>query len=171
MSSSTPAPTGVSPRWLDPDEMRAWRSFTETIDDLVASLDADLQPTGLSLGDYQVLVYLSEAPERRMRMCDLAASLQLSPSGLTRRLDGLVRAGHVSREGSAQDRRVMLAVLTDAGLRALEAAAPVHVESVRRRIFDHLDRDQVVAMAGIFGAVNAALGEAACPSTHRPATT
>jgi DNA-binding MarR family transcriptional regulator len=156
----------ASPRWLDADEMRAWRSFAETIDDLGALLDADLQPTGLSLGDYQVLVYLSEARDRRMRMCDLASSLQLSPSGLTRRLDGLVKAGLVSREGSRCDRRVMLAVLTADGMRALEAAAPVHVESVRRRIFDHLDRSQVDAMAGIFTAIQQALG-ASCPSaTH-----
>jgi DNA-binding MarR family transcriptional regulator len=156
----------AAPCWLDDGEMRAWRSFAETIDDLTRALDADLRPTGLSLGDYQVLVHLSEAGERRMRMCDLAANLQLSPSGLTRRLDGLVKAGLVSREGSPCDRRVMLAVLTDDGTRALEAAAPVHVESVRRHIFDHLDRSQVDAMAGIFTAVQRALRES-CPSaTH-----
>jgi DNA-binding MarR family transcriptional regulator len=150
--------------------MRAWRAFTETVDDLLAALDADLRPTGFSTGDYQVLVYLSEAPERRMRMCDLAARLQLSPSGLTRRLDGLVREGFVTREGSPSDRRVMHAVLTDTGLRALEAAAPVHVESVRRRIFDHLDPSQVSAMEAIFTAISDGLGRPPIPGADRPAS-
>lgn len=152
-----PTDTTRETRWLDAREQAAWRAYVETVGDLTAALEADLAPTGLTLGDYQVLVHLSEADERRMRMCDLAQVLQLSPSGLTRRLDGLVRAGLVSREGSPADRRVMLAVLTDAGWDALRDAAPLHVDSVRRRIFDHLDADQVDAMAGIFRAIAAEL--------------
>ena len=76
--------------------MAAWRTYAETVVDLNAALEADLAPHGLTLGDYQVLVYLSEADDHAMRMCDLAARLQLSPSGLTRRLDGLVRPGSSS---------------------------------------------------------------------------
>ena len=140
----------VRTRWLSNAEQSAWRAYIETVGDLTAALEADLAPTGLNLGDYQVLVHLSEAPDRRLRMCDLAEVLQLSPSGLTRRLDGLVRGGLVERQGSPSDRRVMLAVLTDHGLDTLEAAAPVHVESVRRHIFDRLDPGQVDAMASIF---------------------
>ena len=105
--------------------MDAWRAYIETVVDLTAALEADLAPHGLTLGDYQVLVYLSEADAHEMRMCDLAARLQLSPSGLTRRLDGLVRAGLVERRPSQTDRRVMLAVLTDAGLGAPRAGGPV----------------------------------------------
>jgi DNA-binding MarR family transcriptional regulator len=137
--------------------MRAWRTYVETASILAAAIENDLAPTGLTLGDYQLLVHLSEAPDQRMRMCDLAAALQLSPSGLTRRLDGLVRNGHVVRVGSDRDRRVMLAVLTPSGLAALEAAAPVHVESVRRRILDHLDPYQIDAMGDIFEAIRAGL--------------
>jgi DNA-binding MarR family transcriptional regulator len=137
--------------------MIAWRSYVETVNDLHAALERDLEPTGLTIGDYQVLVYLSEAESERMRMCDLAGALQLSPSGLTRRLDGLVSMGFVAREGSPDDRRVMLALLTPAGREALAAAAPIHVTSVRRRIFDHLDGTQVSAMADIFGAIGTAL--------------
>jgi DNA-binding MarR family transcriptional regulator len=162
---TTASTTASTPRWLDAGQQRAWRAFVKTTDDLFAALGADLAPTGLSLGDYQVLVYLSEAPNRRMRMCDLAVDLQLSPSGLTRRLDGLVRAGLVGREPSTDDRRVMLAVLTDDGMRALEAAAPVHVESVQRRIFDRLDRAQVDAMADIFTAIH----DAVCRAPAQPA--
>jgi DNA-binding MarR family transcriptional regulator len=155
MSTRSTAPV----RWLDPAEMSAWRAYIETVHDLHAALERDLEPTGLTIGDYQVLVYLSEADGERMRMCDLASALQLSPSGLTRRLDGLVSAGFVAREGSPADRRVMLAVLTPAGSEALGAAAPIHVASVRRRIFDHLDASEVAAMARIFGAIGTAVDD------------
>jgi DNA-binding MarR family transcriptional regulator len=86
-------------------------------------------------------------------MCDLARRLQLSPSGLTRRLDGMVKAGWVRRQNSQIDRRVMLAELTDAGRTALDDAAPGHVASVRRHLIDRLDRHQVQVMAEIFTAV------------------
>ena len=145
--------------WLTPAEMAAWRTYIETYGDLVAAIERDLSEHGLTLGDYQVLVYLSEADEQSMRMCDLADRLQLSPSGLTRRLDGLVSAGLVTREPSTHDRRVMKAQLTDAGFEALREAAPHHVASVRRHIFDHLDDDQVEAMASIFAAISAGLSE------------
>lgn len=148
-------------RWLDNDEMAAWRAYVETDADLHTALESDLAEHGLTLGDYQVFVYLSEAEGHAMRMCDLATHLQLSPSGLTRRLDGLVRAGYVERRGSDHDRRVMLAVLTDAGLAHLERAAPTHVESVRRRVFEQLDRADVEAMARIFSAIRAGLSDAA----------
>jgi DNA-binding MarR family transcriptional regulator len=144
-------------RWLSELEMQAWRSYVETQSDLQTALEADLQPTGLNLGDYQVLVFLSEADDHRMRMCDLAELLQLSPSGLTRRLDGLVRKGLVERVGSDLDRRVMLAVLTPDGLALLEAAAPTHVDSVRAHLIDLLDTDELEALVRIFGKVRAAL--------------
>jgi DNA-binding MarR family transcriptional regulator len=146
MASVTTAP----PRWLDPGEMRAWRSFVESIGDLWTALENDVALHGLTLGDYQVLVYLSEAPDNALRMCDLAKQLQLSPSGLTRRLDGLVKAGVVERRGSALDRRVMLAHLTDAGRAKLEEAAPTHVDSVRRHIIDRLTPEQVEVFGDIF---------------------
>jgi DNA-binding MarR family transcriptional regulator len=144
-------------RWLSDAEMAAWRSFVETQGDLLNAIEGDLQSTELSLGDYQVLVFLSEADDRRMRMCDLADVLQLSPSGLTRRLDGLVRRGLVERVGSEADRRVMLAVLSEKGLATLEAAAPIHVESVRARLVDLLDDDELAALAHIFRKVRAEL--------------
>jgi DNA-binding MarR family transcriptional regulator len=144
------SPTARSVEWLSSHEMLAWRNYVETNADLMAALERDLAPTGLDLGDYQVLVFLSESPGRSLRMCDLAARLQLSPSGLTRRLDGLVRAGLVERRGSASDRRVMLAALTPKGLRVLEDSAPVHVASVRRRMIDLLDEHELRVVAGVF---------------------
>jgi DNA-binding MarR family transcriptional regulator len=147
--------TGI--RWLDTREMAAWRTYVETVTDLANSLEVDLGPTGLMPGDYQVLVYLSEAEDRSIRMCDLAGSLQLSPSGLTRRLDGLVKAGWVERRPSDVDRRVMLAHLTEAGLAKLVEAAPVHVDSVRRRMIDLLTVDELDAITSAFGKIRAAL--------------
>lgn len=149
-------PTSVKSRgvkWLDAREMRAWRGYIETIGDLQNALEADLVDVGLTVGDYQVLVYLSEQPDSRMRMCDLADLLNLSPSGLTRRLDGLVRMGAVDRDPSPEDRRVSLAVLTGSGRRLLEKVAPHHVMSVRRHFIDALSPQQLDALGDVFEAL------------------
>src|SRR5690606_9647642 len=117
----------------------------------------DLEPTQLALGDYQVLVTLSEAEQKSMRMCDLADVLQLTPSGATRRLDGLVKAGWVERRNSDVDRRVMLAQLTPAGWDKLHEALVPHVRSVREHLIDLLDEDEMKALASVFGKVRAHL--------------
>jgi DNA-binding MarR family transcriptional regulator len=143
-----------SVEWLDDEEMRAWRGLVEVYAELHAALECELvEGFGFNEGDYGVLVNLSEAPDRRMRMCDLATQLHLSPSGLTRRLDGLVRLGLVARQPSATDRRVTLAVLTDAGYSKLAAAAPAHVEGVRRNFLDHLTRAQIRQLGATFDAL------------------
>ena len=139
--------------------MAAWLAFVEAQSDLVAAIERDLVPYGLDLGDYQVFVHLSAATDGVMKMCDLAEVLQLSPSGLTRRLDGLVGAGWVDRRPSETDRRVMHAVLTPAGRAKLDALAPHHVASVRRRMIDLLDRDELAALASAFGKIRAALDD------------
>lgn len=146
---------GVQP--LTARELAAWRSYIETTADLTSALEADLNETGLTLGDYQVLVFLSEAGDRAMRMCDLAANLQLSPSGLTRRLDGLVRNGFVDRLPSSVDRRVMLAVITEAGAAKLAGAYPVHLASVRTHIIDRLEPADVDSFGRIFTTIQAGL--------------
>lgn len=138
---------------LSTTELAAWRAYVETVTDLNSALEADLAPTGLTLGDYQVLVFLSESPDGAMRMVDLACRLQLSPSGLTRRLDGLVKHGHVDRVPSDTDRRVMRAVITDSGREVLAAAYPVHLASVRFRIVDRLAPEDLEAFTRIFTAV------------------
>ena len=143
--------------WLTAPEMRAWRAFIETVQDLLTALEADLSRQGLTVGDYQVLVHLAEQEHHSMRMCDLASRLQLSPSGLTRRLDGLVRTGLVSRRPSPDDGRVILAVLTDDGRRELERVAPHHVASVRHHLIDRVAPSNLEAMARVFEAVRAGL--------------
>ncbi len=152
-------PTSTATRWLDPVEARAWRNYIDTINALQHALEEDVAPFGLTMGDYEVLVRLSERPERRLRMCDLAGELRLSPSGLTRRLDGLVRSGLVSREQSPDDRRVMLAVLTDTGYALLVEVAPHHVEGVRRHFIDRMSPTEIEAMANAFAKVRDGLLE------------
>ena len=128
--------------WLDEEEMRAWRGLVEVYADVHAALTAELQEEfGFDEGDYGVLVNLSEAPDRRLRMCDLAERLHLSPSGLTRRLDGLVRLGLVAREPSAADRRVTLAELTDAGWTRLRAGLAAQEEVERALLVDFAPQD------------------------------
>lgn len=140
-------------------EMEAWTAFSRSRADLTAALERDLKPTGLSLGDYQVFVFLTGSEAQSMRMCDLAERLGLSPSGLTRRLDGLVRTGWIERQSAEHDRRVMLAVVTPDGRRAFEQAVPVYVASVRRRITSVLTEDELRSMAAIFGKIRAALDD------------
>jgi len=124
--------------------MRAWRSFVTASAALMARLDRELEAEhGLSLGEYEVLAFLSESPERRLRMTDLADALHLSPSGLTRRLDQLVKQGWVCRQRCDIDKRGYYAVLTDAGFAKVVAAAPVHVRGVREHLIDRLSRRQL----------------------------
>ena len=150
--------------WLTDSEMKAWRNYIESIGALTAALELDLRPHGLTLGDYEVLVKLSEALEQSMRMCDLAEALRLSPSGLTRRLDGLVRTGLVERRACEGDRRVMYAHLTTTGRDKLAAAAPAHVASVRRHLLAPLDHTQVQQLGEIFAIVRQGL------TAHQTAT-
>ncbi len=145
--------------WLTAREQQAWRNFISTIPELTAAFEADLAPHGLTMGDYQVLVYLSEAEDNRLRMCDLADALKLSPSGLTRRLDGMVRQGWVGRAACPGDRRVMYASLTAAGRKKIEAAAPDHVASVRRHFIAPLGTDGVRSVGECFAAVRSHLDQ------------
>jgi DNA-binding MarR family transcriptional regulator len=141
-------------RWLNEPEMRAWRALIGTTTGLLATLDNELQANhGLSLGDYEVLVHLSESPDRSLRMSDLAGRLHLSPSGITRRIDGLVRGGLVRRQMCPTDRRGSNAVLTDKGTQAVERAAPTHVRGVRHYFVDRLSERQLANLASALSSV------------------
>jgi DNA-binding MarR family transcriptional regulator len=135
-------------RWLTDAEQRAWRALVGATGRLMAVLDNEMQAAhGMSLGDYEVLVALSESPERRLRMTDLAGVLHLSPSGLTRRLDVLTKRGWVVRERCPSDRRGTYAVLTDDGYVRLVEAAPTHVQGVRDHLIDRLSARQLANVA------------------------
>jgi DNA-binding MarR family transcriptional regulator len=140
----------ASTKWLTEDEMRAWRSFITTSLDLMRTIERDLQPYGLDMGDYQLLVMLSEAPDHRLRMCDLASTLRLSRSGLTRRMEGVIDAKLVERERDPEDGRSANAVLTPKGMALLKRAAPSHVASVRERMIDLLSVGEIKAIGSAF---------------------
>jgi DNA-binding MarR family transcriptional regulator len=135
-------------RWLTEPEMLAWRGLVGSTTALLAVLDNELQAEhGLSLGDYEVLVHLSEAPDRAIRMSELASRLHLSPSGITRRIDGLVKSGLVERRPCPSDRRGSNAVLTPLGLKTLTTSAPTHVRGVREHFVDRLGPEQLSQLA------------------------
>jgi len=152
------APTEAAertPNWLSEPEMRSWRALIDVTTGVLATLDNELRAEhGLSLGEYEVLARVSEAPDHSMRMTDLAGGLRLSPSGITRRIDGLVRAGLVERQQCPSDRRGSNAVLTKEGMRRLRAAAPVHVRGVREHFIDQLSAQQLADLAAALSSVD-----------------
>lgn len=144
-------------RWLDEEEMQAWRSLVAVSSRLFEQLDAELrQEHDLSLADYEILSNLSEAPDRRLRMSQLADRALVSRSRLTHHVTRMEAEGLVTREACPTDRRGAYAVLTAAGMARVEEAAPTHLAGVRRLFVDRLPEDEVPAVA-------AALSEVAGP--------
>jgi DNA-binding MarR family transcriptional regulator len=155
---SAPVP---EPRWLDADEQAVWRDYLDVMRRLMDRLNRQLaDEAGMSLAEYEVLVQLSETPDRRMRMSELAELVVNSRSRLTHTVSRLEERGFVSREECPDDRRGILCVLREAGLEALVTAAPGHVEAVRSIVFDPLDGDDVKALGVAMRKVRAALRDA-----------
>ncbi len=126
-------------RWLESDEQIAWRTLLRHQVYVLDRLDSELVAQhGLGLADYEILVQLSEAPDRRLRMAELAAGALVSRSRLTHRVDRLAAEGFVERQPCPTDRRGMFAVLTTKGATLLDQAARTHLESVRRYVIDPL---------------------------------
>ena len=144
------AANATSPKWLTPAEEKAWRRFIVASRRLFEGLDDDLAEHGLSLSDYEVLVHLSEAPDRTMRMSELAEISLISRSRLSHRIKVMEKAGWVKRESCPTDKRGSLAVMTAKGWKAIVAAAPDHISGVRRRFIDALDKGDQKALADIF---------------------
>jgi DNA-binding MarR family transcriptional regulator len=141
-----PDETPAEPRWLDAEEQRAWRAWLYSAQLLQDRLDRELTQAGISHAYYEILVALSETPGRMMRMSELADRCLSSRSRLSHAVSRLEERGWVRRQVCEEDGRGQLAVLTDDGFEALEAAAPIHVESVRRHLFDQLTTEQVENM-------------------------
>ncbi|HEY7137066.1 MAG TPA: MarR family transcriptional regulator, partial [Acidimicrobiia bacterium] len=142
------------PRWLTHDEQRAWRAYLDANRLLVEAIDQELQrDAGIPHTYYEILVRLSEAPGRRLRMSELAEAATASRSRMSHAVARLEVMGWVRRDECPTDRRGQVAALTDEGFAALEAAAPAHVDCVRRSLFDQLTPDQVDALREISEAV------------------
>ncbi len=161
-----PEGPAIEANWLDPEEMRAWRVYIEASDRLHGVLNRSLQVKhGLTMDDYRILVFLSEAPDRSLRMSDIADGIVASRSKLTHQIRRLEHAGMVVRAGCPSDKRGVLATLTDEGLRRLERAAPDHVADVRHFMIDAMTRRQLRTIGDAFEKVGnqcelAALAEA-----------
>ena len=137
-------------RWLTEDEQRTWRAFLAVNRLIFDQLDRELQRDAkIPHGYYEILVRLSEAPDRALRMSALADRSQSSRSRLSHAVTRLEEAGWVRRENCPEDKRGQIARLTDEGFAALSAAAPGHVEGVRRHVFDPLTPEQVAQLQEI----------------------
>ena len=149
-------------RWLDSQEHHAWRSYLAATRLLASQLDRELQrDSQIPHTYYEILVQLSEAPDRALRMSDLADASESSRSRLSHAVARLEKNGWVRRESCPTDRRGAFAILTDAGFAALANAAPAHVESVRRHLFDRLTREQVGQLAAICDSITEGLRQQA----------
>jgi DNA-binding MarR family transcriptional regulator len=152
-------------RWLDDTERRAWMSLLAIVLVGFPELERTFRPHGLVHVEYGLLAALSDAGEG-LRLSELAAQMNMSPSRLSHRMRKLVDLGYVDISGDACDGRVSIARVTDAGRAFAERVAPAHLADVRRLIFDHLDEAQTAALADALGAVAAKLGDS-CPGAPK----
>lgn len=140
-------------RWLNPSEMKAWRSYIITSRRLFEALESDISQHGLTLPDYEMLVHLSEAPDRTLRMSELAERSMMSRSRLSHRIKVMEKAGWVKRQPCTDDKRGYFAVMTPKGWNTIKSAAPDHIDSVRARFVDLLSKRDQVAVADVFGRI------------------
>jgi DNA-binding MarR family transcriptional regulator len=142
---------------LSDTQQAFWRTFIESSWALHTRLEDDLRATtGLSMADYHVMVVLSEAPGHRLRMGELAGRLVFSPSRLTYHISSMVKRGLVRKQACPDDGRGQEAVLTEAGMAALEAAAPMHLKTVRDSFIDHVDDAELAVIGRVFARIREA---------------
>lgn len=142
---------GVRTRWLDAAQQASWRSFLGGTTVLMDQLDRDLRRAhDLSMPEYEILVRLSEAPRRRMRMAVLASSVAQSRSRVTHTIARLQRKGLVERSACTDDGRGVNAHLTNRGMEALESAARTHVAGVREYLVDVADPEEFAVVGRVF---------------------
>ena len=146
-------------RWLTSEQQVAWRAYLLGTARLTAKLDEDLRRFGLGINDYEILVRLSETPDRRLRMAELADRLHQSRSRLTHTVGRLEAAELVRRTSCKSDKRGVWAELTDAGMALLEEAAPYHVAGVRENLVDLVSPEDFAAVGRVFDAVSEHIGQ------------
>ncbi|GAA3013531.1 MarR family winged helix-turn-helix transcriptional regulator [Actinokineospora diospyrosa] len=152
-------------RWLSAAELEVWRTFVTMFGALGEHMDRQLQrDSAMPYTYYEILVVLSHAPDRALRMSELAGLRGSSRSRLSHAVARLEAQGWVERRECPTDKRGSIAVLTDAGFAALEAAAPGHVTTVREAVFDRLTPEQVRAL----GAISAAILDGIDPDKSLP---
>lgn len=150
----------ATPRWLDDREQAVWQSYLHVNQQLFATLeDQLLREAGLSAADYQVLHPLSESPGGVLRARELGIEIGWDRSRLSHHITRMEKRGLVVREECIEDGRGLNVRLTDTGREAIEAAAPQHVESVRRYFFDVISKQELEVLAAVFGHVLESLAE------------
>ncbi len=148
----------VEPRWLSSAEQQAWRAYMDGHQRLMAELNRQLQrDSDLSVAEYRILVLLSEAPDRSLRMSDLADGVLSSRSRLTHQIRRMETAGLVRRTSCEEDGRGVRAHLTDEGMQRLRAASSGHVDEVRRDFVDLLTPDQLRVIGEVFELIDTEL--------------
>ncbi|MGH3735697.1 MAG: MarR family winged helix-turn-helix transcriptional regulator [Micromonosporaceae bacterium] len=149
----------MTTRWLTESEQGSWRAYIEGSLRLYERLDRELRAGhGLSMAEYEILVRLSEAPEHRIRMAELAESANQSRSRLSHTVARLERAQLVLRDTCEEDRRGVFAILTDEGFRRLEEASHTHVRGVREHLVDLVEEADLAAIGRGMGLVARKLG-------------
>jgi DNA-binding MarR family transcriptional regulator len=143
--------TTEQPQLLDDHELAAWRGFLRVHAGLTKQLDAQLaRAHGLPLTSYEVLLFLAEAPQGRLRMSELADSVLLSRSGLTRLVDRLAREGLLERSNCTEDARGYFAVITPEGRQAFAAARKTHLDGVREQFLQHFSEDELNQLGNLW---------------------
>ena len=149
---------GDSRLFKDTDELSAWRLFLQAYRRVLDELSDELEERqGLPLAWYDVLIHLYRSPEHRLRMNELAGSILLSKSGLTRLIDRMEKAGMVERASCPSDRRGSFAVLTPRGEEVFKEAAPIHLEGIAKHFTDHLTPEEAGALVSAFERILEAL--------------
>ena len=148
---------------LDGTALDAWRGYLQSHASILRELDAELvAEQGMTTRDYEVLLYLAQAPDRRLPMSSLAASTMLTRSGITRLVDGLVSAGWIERVACPSDARVSFAELTDSGYQKLREAGCTHIASIRRLFLEHYTDAELGQLAALLGRLPGANQGGAC---------
>jgi DNA-binding MarR family transcriptional regulator len=146
----SPRMTEPTPPWLSPAEQHAWRSFIRLQQKLIARMARDLQAhSKLSGADYEILVALTDTPHGRLRFQELAKTVEWEQSRLSHQITRMTKRGLVAREECPEDGRGAFVVLTPAGRKVIEAAAPKHVATVRRLVIDALSPDELATLGQI----------------------
>jgi DNA-binding MarR family transcriptional regulator len=153
----------MAPARLDGAALDAWRSYLQSHASILRALDAELiAEHAMTTRDYEVLLYLAQAPERRLPMSALAESTMLTRSGITRLVDGLVASGLIERVSCASDARVSYAQLTIVGYEKLRHAGCSHIASVRRLFLEHFSADEIDVLAELLSRLPGAKREGSC---------
>jgi DNA-binding MarR family transcriptional regulator len=153
----------TAPSRLDGTALEAWRSFLQSHASILRALDADLVAEhGMTSRDYEVLLYLSQAPDRALGMSALAEATMLTRSGITRLVDGLVSNGLIERVACAKDARVSYAKLTDAGYEKLRSAGCTHIAGIKRMFLEHFTAEEIDALASLLGRLPGATHHGSC---------